>query len=483
VRGKQLDHSDLPANDKGIAMKALTRLALLLSAGFIACGAWAQENRTPEQPTVAASTEAPLPEIYRQPGQVITPPSSMAAPGRVHTNYKIFVPAGRPIATPTPENTFAETPDSLACVYKVGPAYAGCTPVTNNGNIATGGWGAIALVDAYDDPTAANDISVFSTHFGIPAPKFMKVIANSSFGALNGLTASCAGTPANANGFGWDIEESLDVQWAHAMAPKAAIILVEACTSSINDLLYAVEVAGIEVAKHGGGVISMSWGGSEFAGETTYDYFLFQYYWKNTTYIASAGDSASEVIWPSASPWVVSAGGTTVNRDASGNFLSESCWADSGGGPSTVEQWTNPPTWPSFGPWTGYQYTLTGGPPFQTPFRETPDMSFDADPNSGVYVYDTDAATPGYYIVGGTSLSAPALAGIINASGNKLGQAPPGGGAYAQYENNLLYSQLFTAKAYGTNFYDVTTGSNGQTVGVGYDECTGVGSPRGHLGK
>ena len=85
--------------------------------------------------------------------------------------------------------------------------------------------------------------------------------------------------------------------------------------------------------------------------------------------------------------------------------------------------------------------------------------------------------------MGGTSLSAPALAGIVNNSGNKLGIAPSGGGFYTNAENNLLYAGLLTAKDWGVNFYDVTTGSNGAAAAVGWDYCTGVGSPRGKVGK
>jgi subtilase family serine protease len=130
------------------------------------------------------------------------------------------------------------------------------------------------------------------------------------------------------------------------------------------------------------------------------------------------------------------------------------------------------------GPWADYQYALFG-----QGVRSTPDISFDADPASGVYVYDTDSAPGGFFIVGGTSVSSPALAGIVNASNNRLGQTQPGGGYYDTLENNLLYSQLFAKTAYAANFYDVTTGSNGRTVGKGYDQCTGIGSPRGKLGK
>jgi subtilase family serine protease len=134
------------------------------------------------------------------------------------------------------------------------------------------------------------------------------------------------------------------------------------------------------------------------------------------------------------------------------------------------------------GPWSDYQYQLFGGSPYNFPARSTPDISFNADPASGVWVYDTDEGGA-WYIVGGTSVSSPALAGIVNASNNRLGQTPPGGGYYATHENDLLYSQLYAKTAYTGNFYDVTAGSNGHAAGAGYDQCTGIGSPRGHLGK
>lgn len=450
----------------------------------------AQHERTPQQPGVqqeAVPYQAPPAAAVRQPGTVITPASSMHRPEDAglfaHTNYQLFAPAGRPMADINPNNTFAEYPASLACVYKVGPAYPGCVPA-NNGKHAAGGWGAIALVDAFDNPNAAADLAFFDTFFGLPKANFTKVYANSSFGTLGGLTASCAGVPPGNTG--WGLEIALDVEWAHAMAPTAKIILVEACSNSYNDLLYAEAVAGIKVTAAGGGDISNSWGSGEFAGEVgTTDDFFYRYYWKNITYFASAGDSGWGAQYPSSSPWVVSAGGTTINRDASGNFLSESCWAGSGGGVSTVELWQSPPDiLNGMGPWSGYQYELAGGYPYATAPRMTPDISFDADPASGAWVYDTYGGGT-WWVVGGTSLSSPALAGIVNVAKQKLGQAPPAGGYYHTGENNLLYSQLNTATAYKANFYDVTTGANGtgHNAGPGYDQCTGIGSPRGKLGK
>jgi kumamolisin len=468
---------------RAIAIATVT--VLVVSFSIFAA---AQGDRTPEQPGAqpeAAPYQAPPAAAVRPQGTVITPASSIHRPEdaglKMHTNYMFFVPAGHSMSSISPDNTFAEYPASIACVYKVGPQYPGCVPA-NNGKHATGGWGAIALVDAYDDPTAASDLAFFDSFFLLPAANFTKVIANSTFGTLGGLTASCSGVPENANLHGWDVEEALDIEWAHAMAPAAKIILVEACTNSLNDLLYAEYVAGIKVAAAGGGEISNSWGGGEFAGEVgSVDNFFYRFNFSHITYFASAGDSGWGAAYPSSSPWVVSAGGTTINRDSLGNFLSESCWAGSGGGESAFELFQSPPNiFNGMGPWSDFQYEMSGSAP-----RQTPDISFDADPASGVWVYNTD--TPGFnwYIVGGTSLSSPALAGIVNASNNRLGQTPPGGGFYHTGENNLLYSQLNAKTAYNANFYDVTTGSNGvgHNAGVGYDQCTGIGSPRGKFGK
>ena len=480
-----------------------TRLLALASLLSFALGTWgAASLAAPQEPTPNTTPggsgavdnlyQAPPADRFTPEGKVIIPASSVPRPDGAHTNYLIFVPTGRQVSSAIPDSTFAETPASMGCVYKVGPIYAGCNPATGGTDHPTGGWGAIALVDAYDDPKAASDLAFFDSYYGLPAANFTKVYANSSFGTLNGLTASCSGTPGPANLTGWDVEESLDIEWAHVMAPSAKIILVEACTQNLEDLLFAEEVAGIKVSAAGGGDISNSWGYPEACAvspscngglsltEPQDDNFFYRYYWQNITYFASAGDTGAEVLYPSASPWVVSAGGTTVNRDANENFLSESCWAGSGGGFSAYEFWQNPPNISTgLGPWTNYQYELFGGAPYELPARSTPDISFNADPASGVNVYDTDEGG-NWYVVGGTSVSSPALAGIINSSNNRLGQ---GTAYYGAYEDTLLYSQLYAHTAYKNNFYDVTTGSNGHAAGTGYDQCTGIGSPRGHLGK
>lgn len=473
--------------------KWLVAFRVLLSLSLTAWGAAAllaapQDEHTPPQATVqsdqeTAPDEANQSEAFKPQGNVMTPDSSVAHPEdagiRAHTNVLIFVPTGHQESSVVPDNTYAETPASMACVYKVGPTYTGCSPATGGTNHATGGWGAIALVDAYDNPNAASNLAFFSSYWGLPAAKFSKVSANTSFGNLNGMTASCSGKPAGNTG--WGLEEDLDIEWAHAMAPSAKIILVEACTNSDSDLFFAEQVAGMEVNSAGGGDVSNSWSGGEFSTEVgTTDDVFYRYYWNSISYFASADDSGWGAAYPSSSPWVISAGGTTVNRDANENFLNESCWSGSGGGVSAYEVWQSTPSVTNgMGPWTNFQYPFAGEGP-----RQTPDLSFNSDPNSGVYVYDT-YGYGGWLQVGGTSVASPSLAGIVNGANNRLGQAPNIGGFYTSEENNLIYDQLFAHTAYPTNFYDVTTGSNGtgHNAGTGYDQCTGVGSPRGKLGK
>jgi subtilase family serine protease len=368
----------------------------------------------------------------------------------------------------------------MACVYKIPGTNgntSGCVPnFYSPGGPQTGGWGAIAVVDAYDNPYAASELATFDAQFGLPAANFFTIYANGN--------GSCSTPPADP---GWGLEESLDIEWAHVMAPKATIILVEACSNSLSDLTYAEWVAGLWVSGYyGGGDVTNSWGSGEFAGETANDPYFGLYWPSKTAYFASSGDSGCGASYPSSSPWLVSAGGTTIYRKTSNlAFSLEGCWGGSGGGLSSQEWWTSSWTGGSnAGPWANYQYAVFG-----EYTRATPDLSFNADPNSGVVVYDC-AYTGGscyYWQVGGTSVSSPALAGIVNNAGNKLGawhgNGTTGYGYYTAEENNLLYSQLFAAKAYAANFYDVSVGSNGCSVGGQWDYCTGVGSPRGLLGK
>jgi kumamolisin len=382
-------------------------------------------------------------------GEVTIPESSTELPEqigvRAHTNFRYFLPkAGKAseqfLHEVAPEQAggppfagyFYETPASLACVYQLVPPQPGCNPnaVTTN---PSGGARAIAIVDAYHYPTAASDLALFSAQFGLPAANFQVVYA------------SGRQPPVNSD---WNIEEALDIEWAHAMAPSAKIYLVEAASSSYSALLTAVSVANQLVAAVGGGEVSMSWGGSEFSTETSYDSYFGQ---SGVVYFAAAGDSPG-VIWPSTSPNVVSAGGTSVSRNpSSGAFQEEVTWQSGGGGPSVYE--ARPSNQSAIS-------TIVGSK------RGTPDVAADANPSSGVWVY----ASPYWYIVGGTSVATPVWAGIVNSAGHFYP---------ASQELSTLYADQGT-----TPITIGTCGPNqGYLAGGVWNFCIGLGSPLGEGGK
>ena len=260
-------------------------------------------------------------------GRVIVPQSSVEQPEdiglRAHTHVLLLQPAGSalPQSGPPFSGLIAETPASLACIYRLAEFVAGCNQDTVTAN-PTGGFGAIAVVDAYDDPDAATDLANFSAQFALPALSFHVIFADGTR------------PPEDPTG-GWELEESLDIEWAHAMAPKAKVYLVEARSSSFTDLFTAVHKANRLVAAAGGGEVSMSWGGSEFAGENSYDSYFTT---PGIVYFAAAGDTVGQVEYPSASANVVSTGGTSISRNTTnGNFELESAWYSTGGGPSAYE--------------------------------------------------------------------------------------------------------------------------------------------------
>jgi subtilase family serine protease len=422
----------------------VTALISLVAVFSTICAAQTQGLSDPNAPAVAQSR---FPQ-----GRVIAPGSSIARAGdtgvRAHTHLQVFVPEQKvtPFAGPPFAGLGFETPASLACVYSLVPRANSCNPNLFFTN-PTGGFGAIALVDAFHDPTALTDLQTFSTQFGLKAPNLTVVFASGT-------------KPAQDPTGGWELEEALDLEWAHAMAPDARLFLVEARSNSFSDLLAAERVAGSLVARAGGGEVSNSWGGNEFSGETTFD---SNFLTAGVVYFASSGDQPG-VQYPAASPNVVAAGGTTTSRNPStANFLSEHPWDLAGSGLSAFE--ARPV----------YQDVIqaTVGT-----HRGVPDLSFDSNPVTGAWVFDStpvQGAGSGWFIVGGTSLASPALAGIVNASGNRLGSS--------NAELNLIYNNL----AITTDFNDISSGFCGPTAGfsakVGWDLCTGIGSVKTKVGK
>ncbi|MGD0922462.1 MAG: S53 family peptidase [Terriglobia bacterium] len=378
-------------------------------------------------------------------GWVMVPDSSLEHPEDVgkkaHTNHVIFLRQGATYTAP-----WGETPASIRDVY---------------GLPATGGAGVIAIVDAFDYPTAQADFDTFSGQFSLHLssdkvcnganPCFQKVYA--------------AGKKPKAN-CGWAQEAALDIQWAHAMAPYAQIVLVEAASNGFSDLFQAVEVATNIVLTGGvqsglsSGEVSMSWGGSEFSTEATND---GRFTANDVVYFAASGDAGGKTIYPGVSPNVVSAGGTTINRDASGHFVSETGWSGSGGGPSKYE------------PRPSYQdkiITIVGSR------RGAPDFSFDANPNSGVSVYDSTPCqgSSGWLVFGGTSVSSPSLAGIVNLAGHFYLNTGP--------ELSTIYADYASPTHYPRDFRDITSGTAGSySAKLGWDFVTGVGSNKGLNGK
>lgn len=306
----------------------------------------------------------------------------------------------------------------------------------------------IAIVNAYDDPFAESDLGIFSSTFNLPAC----TTANKCF---KKIYASGTQPPLDA---GWAGEIALDVQWAHAIAPKAKIFLVEAASANADDIYKAVDVA----VKNGANVVSMSWGAPEGSWITALN--LDQHFnVPNVTFLASSGDSGNGVMYPAASPYVIAVGGTTLQTDAKGNRLSESAWVGSGGGLSVVE------------PASAQQkvYSLPNNP---KKMRGVPDVAYDSDPNTGFSVYnsvpDPLSGQTGWFVVGGTSDAAPQWAGMVAVANSIVRRNIP--------VDSILYN---IAKAsYALTYYDTLTGQNGSCgyfcqARSNYDYVTGLGTP------
>ncbi|HVX14065.1 MAG TPA: S53 family peptidase [Pirellulales bacterium] len=315
----------------------------------------------------------------------------------------------------------------------------------------------IAIVDAYGDSNISDDLHAFDAQFGLPDPNLSVVNQQ-------------GGTRLPSNNASWALETALDVEWAHAMAPNANLLLVEAETSSLGDLLTAVNYARNQP---GVVAVSMSWGTNEFSGETAYDgYFSTPSGHGGVTFVAASGDSGAETIWPAASPNVLSVGGTALALgNSGGTYGGEVAWSGSGGGVSLYEPQ------PIFQAQSGL-VSQSGTN------RTTPDVSYDASPGSGVAVYDSIgyAGQSGWFQVGGTSAAAPQWAALVAVADQ--GRQINNGGTADSLPNAQasLYGVAANAGSYASDFHDVTSGSTGASsfggAGVGYDLATGLGTPK-----
>ena len=306
----------------------------------------------------------------------------------------------------------------------------------DNGSVKGDGSGqTIAIVDGYDQPNIASDLAVFDSTYGLPAPpSFLKVNQN-------------GGTNYPPSDPGWGLEISLDVEWAHAMAPGANILLVES-TDVYAGVNYARSLPGVSV-------VSMSWGGSEWSTESAWDYkFTTPAGHGGVTFVASTGDDGGLLEYPSASPNVLAVGGTQLTTDSLGNYLSETGWSGSAGGISSSE------SQPAY-----QQGVVTQS----STMRTVPDVAYNAA--SPYAVYDTSSYS-GWVEVYGTSAGAPQWAALVAIADQ--GRALAGQGSLDGPSQTLpMLYQLPSS-----DFHDITSGSNAAySAGPGYDLVTGLGSP------
>jgi kumamolisin len=435
----------------------MKRAALVSCALVFAIAAMAQ-NSTPPLPVhkkiAPAQSNAQQAGHFHTNLQVV----SLADPsdsGVVYLPQAVFSPNVGPPFTGVGS---IETPASIACIYGFVTKVTGCDPAIVTALPTTKGSKAIAIVDAYHDPNALADLTTFSKQFGLPVP------TSSSFTVVyQGSSA-----PSTDPTLGWEMEESLDIEYAHAMAPNAHIYLVEANSSSTGDLIAAVEKAATTVSAAGGGEISLSWGSSEFASETSYDADFVK---SGVVVFASSGDEPGES-WPCVSPNVVCVGGTTFNRNpATFAFEQETAWDSAGSGTSYYE------SLPS------YQATALKTLFPANKYRLVPDVAALANPYTGAWICDSNGGLYGvnatcWYPVGGTSLASPLMAGIVNAAGSfKTSTAAELTAIYTSYASSS-YSSQWNDINYGYCYWDL-----GFFAGKGWDLCTGVGSPLGYLGK
>ncbi|HKT03125.1 MAG TPA: carboxypeptidase regulatory-like domain-containing protein, partial [Rugosimonospora sp.] len=342
---------------------------------------------------------------------VVTPPAGQAAPKRASD-------AAGPAAT-------ALGPADIRAAYHLPDSGQGQT---------------VAIVDAYGDSHVEADLAAFRAYYGLSP-------CTSANGCFRRVDQN-GGNNFPVDDRGWGLETSLDVDAVSAACPNCDILLVQSTTPGLDDLGAGVDTAVRLGAKY----ISNSYGLSiEDSTETAYDHY---YDHPGVVVTASSGDTGNQEIWPAANPNVVAVGGTRLTRDAStARGWTESAWSGGGSGCSPYEP----------------QPVFQAGLATACPRRAEADLAADADPRSGLAVYDT-LGYPGWNQVGGTSLASPLIAAAYALAG------PPVAGTYP-----VSYPYLNQ----GNGLFDVVTGGNGPcgnvlcTAGTGWDGPTGLGTPDG----
>jgi subtilase family serine protease len=370
-------------------------------------------------------------------------PSHGATPGA-----QVLASAATPAGGPGQPAGFS--PSQISTAYGFNQITFGNGTVTGNGAGQT-----IAIVDAYNDPTISSDLATFDSMYGLSAPPSFSIVNQTGGSTLPTTTASAA----------WAVEISLDVEWAHAIAPAANIVLVETNSNSWSDLMAGVSYAA---GASGVSVVSMSWDGSQWSSEASQynSYFTTPSGHNGVTFVASTGDSGSSggAQFPAVAPGVLAVGGTQLSTDSTGNYLSETAWSGSSGGISAYE---SVPNYQSGLVPYGMTSSITG--------RAVPDVAYNGSSSSAYAVYDT-TGYGGWIGVYGTSAGAPQWAALVAIADQ--GRALQGQGTLDGQTQTIptLYSLP------SSDFHDITSGSNGAyAAGPGYDLVTGLGTPIANL--
>ncbi|MFE9448040.1 peptidase S8 [Streptomyces sp. NPDC006739] len=346
-----------------------------------------------------------------------------------------------PFTTGSPTTT-GLVPSDLRSAYELGGA--------------SGSGRTVAIVDAMDDPNAEADLSAYRSAYGLPS-------CTTADGCFRKVNQSGRASPLPSGDHGWAEEISLDLDMVSAACPGCHILLVEATSANIPDLVRAEDTAA---ATPGVASVSNSWGGAEDITVTSLDSHFRH---PGVAFTASSGDSGYGVSWPASSPYVTAVGGTSLSRASNARGWTETAWRGAGSGCSAYEA---EPSWQHHSGCAG---------------RAVADVSAVADPHTGVAVYDTynscggallcdtelqlglAQGADGWVEAGGTSVSSPIIASVYALAGNTSQVAD---GAYPYSHRSALH--------------DVTAGSNGScggtylcTAGPGYDGPTGLGTPNG----
>jgi subtilase family serine protease len=319
------------------------------------------------------------------------------------------------------------------------PAGYGPADIRSAYNLTGSSTATVAIVDAYNDPTAETDLTTYRNQFGLSPC----TTANGCFKKIN----QTGGTAYPRTNGGWAQEISLDLDMVSAACPGCHILLVEATSNSFANLAAGVTYAATKVP--GVVAISNSYGGSDSAETSAYNH-------PGIAITASTGDGGYGVESPASYPHVVAVGGTSLRRASTSRGWTETAWSGAGSGCSTINA---KPSW---------QTTAT-----QCNGKANADVSAVADPNTGVAVYDSTSyrGSVGWLVFGGTSASSPIIASVYAQSGNTAG-----------------YPASYTW-AHTSSLNDVTSGSNGTCspsvwchAGTGWDGPTGLGTPNGTAG-